>query len=71
MNKLSKALIIVVILLIVALIIVSYKYFDMKEAAKESLRLYINSEKLITLLIEECPELENVDIMGLRESLEK
>lgn len=67
MNKLSKVLLVVVVILIVALSIVSISYFKTKKVAKENLELYLNSEKKITLLLKNYPELQNIDIESLEE----
>lgn len=65
MNKLSKILLLVVVVLIVALSIMTFSYFKVKKVAKENLNLYLNSEKKITLLIQNHPELQNIDFEAL------
>ena len=67
MNKLNILLIIILVIIIIALTIVSFMYFDVRTTAKENLELYLNAEEKITLLIERCPELQNIDIESLGE----
>lgn len=67
MSKLNIFLIILLVILIITLTIVSFMYFDVKSIAKENLELYLKAEKKITLLIERCPELQNIDIEALVE----
>ena len=67
MNKLNILLIIILVIIIIALTIVSFMYFDVRKTAKENLELYLNAEEKITLLIERCPELQNIDIESLGE----
>ena len=65
MNKLSKIFLVIIVILVIVLGLMTFLYFNMKEAAEQNLDLFLKSERKITLLIRDYPELQNVDFEAL------
>lgn len=71
MNRLSKIFLFVIIILSISLMIMTFSYYNMKKVAQNNLDKYLESQSMITLLIRDYPELQNVDFEALEKQVNK